>query len=1129
MSQFELLVRRNFLPLFTAQFLGALHDNLFKNALVVALLFKTAALDAQGAQLLTTLAAAVFILPYVLFSAQGGELATRFPKHLVIRAIKVVEAGIAVMGIIALTGGSLTLAFVTLFALGTHSAFFSPVKYSLLPEHLTPAQLVGGNALLNTGTFMAILAGTLLGTGLMALPQGEIYVSALVGLCAAAGLIAAWFIPQTTAAQPFLHLQANPLRVTASCLRMMPDLPLTLRRTILGISWFYFMGGMFLAQLPNFVHDILKADAATLTLVLVIFSLGIAAGGLLNNRLLRGRLEAVYVPVAVLGISLFSFDLYLASAVATGHLSFRAGLDIGLIALCGGLFVVPLEAILQHGSDKRVRSRVMALNAVMNALFIVASSLFSMALIAAGLDVRALFAAFAAANLAVAFYICRLMPDYLIKTVLQGALKALYRVEVRGLENYPRAGERAVIVANHVSFIDPPILAAFLPGRPMFAVNSRVARWFWVAPFLKLVDFFPLDPTSPYALKSLIRKVEENRHVVIFPEGRLTETGGLMKIYDGPGMIAARTGAMVVPVRLEGVQHTPFSRLKGKIAPRLFPRIVVTILPPRAFTVDEALRGKARRAFAGNQLYNVMEDMMFDTAATGSTLFDALLAAARRHGGRAMIAEDIDRRPLSYRRLIRGAVVLGRAISTFTGKGENVGLMLPNSAAALASFFALQAYGRRPAMINFSAGARTMAAACQTAQVKTVLTSRRFVSKAGLEDAVATLEAVARVVYLEDIRARLRFTDKLRGLLTDPARLHRAQAVKGDDPAVILFTSGSEGVPKGVVLSHGNLLSNIAQVTARVDFNRQDVVFNALPLFHSFGLTGGALLPVLSGVRTFLYPNPLHYRIIPELVYATNTTIMFGTDTFLQGYARAADPYDFYRLRYVFAGAEKVKDQTRQLYMEKFGVPILEGYGTTETAPVIAVNSAMKQKPGTVGRLMPGMSWRLEPVEGVSEGGRFYVRGPNVMLGYYKAEAPGVLQPPADGWHDTGDIVAVDEQGFIRILGRVKRFAKIAGEMVSLAQVEALAEAAWPGAQHAAVTLPDAQRGEQIVLLTTAAEAARATLTEAAVEAGLSALNVPARVMIVEALPLLGSGKVDYQAARMSVETGQGQEKRAAG
>jgi acyl-[acyl-carrier-protein]-phospholipid O-acyltransferase/long-chain-fatty-acid--[acyl-carrier-protein] ligase len=420
-------------------------------------------------------------------------------------------------------------------------------------------------------------------------------------------------------------------------------------------------------------------------------------------------------------------------------------------------------------------------------------------------------------------------------------------------------------------------------------------------------------------------------------------------------------------------------------------------------------------------------------------------------------------------------------------------------------------------MLNFSAGPASCVAACAAAEVRVVITARRFVEKAKLETLVATLGASTTVLYLEDLRHDIGVIARVSALVRGAiARPHR-DAARANAPAVVLFTSGSEGTPKGVVLSHRNLLSNRHQLASVIDVNPKDIVLNALPVFHSFGLTGGLLLPLLAGVKTFLYPSPLHYRTVPELAYGINATILFGTDTFLAGYARVADNYDFYSVRYVFAGAERVQSETRRVWFEKFGIRILEGYGATETSPAIAVNTPMHFKAGTVGRLLPGITHRLEPVPGIAAGGKLAVSGPNVMLGYLRAEAPGVLQAPADGWYDTGDIVDIDADGFITIKGRVKRFAKIAGEMVPLGTVEEFVSKALPKARIAVVALPDAKRGERLVLLTDV-EVQRSQLAVAAREAGLPELYVPRLIVRVQAIPLLGSGKIDYVAARQLAE-----------
>jgi acyl-[acyl-carrier-protein]-phospholipid O-acyltransferase/long-chain-fatty-acid--[acyl-carrier-protein] ligase len=625
---------------------------------------------------------------------------------------------------------------------------------------------------------------------------------------------------------------------------------------------------------------------------------------------------------------------------------------------------------------------------------------------------------------------------------------------------------------------------------------------------------------------------DQGRKLMIFPEGRLTRTGALMKVYEGAAMVADKSHAQVLPLCIEGLQFSPLGHMRGRLRLRWFPRLKLHILPPVTLAPPDAgeLTPRQRREAVGRALQNVMVDAVFRGKDTGHTLFSAMLDARLRHGRRTLIAEDIDRNPVSYDRLLLGSVILGRALRDATPGETHVALMLPNAIASVVAFFGLQAFGSVPCLLNVSAGAANMAAACRAAGVRTVVSSRTFVEKGRLGAAAARLQGEVRFIWLEDLRAKLGLRAKLRGML----QARRARRLPGalaapDAPAVVLYTSGSEGTPKGVVLSHRNLLANCAQVAAVIDFHGGDRVFNAMPMFHAFGLTGGTLLPLLYGVRTFHYPSPLHYRIVPGLIYDTDATICFGTDTFLNGWARYAHPYDFYAMRYIFAGAEKLRDETRQMFADRFGVRVLEGYGATETAPVLALNTAMHCRPGAAGRFLPGLDWRLEPVAGVTAGGRLLVRGPNVMLGYLRDTAPGVLEKLSDGWYDTGDVVTVDATGFLSIVGRVRRFAKLGGEMVSMTAAEALAAALWPAESHAVISLPDPRKGETLLLVTTRKDADPRELLAFAAARAVPAVMVPRAVLPVATLPLLGSGKVDYPAVeRLAAAAGVVVEDKAA-
>jgi acyl-[acyl-carrier-protein]-phospholipid O-acyltransferase/long-chain-fatty-acid--[acyl-carrier-protein] ligase len=1115
-----LLLTRRFLPLFLTQFLGALNDNLFRSALAVFLL----AAAGDSGPLLTASAAGVFVLPYALFSSTAGRLADRSDKGRLIGWLKGAELVVMLVAATGLLSGSPAICMATLFLLGTQAAFFGPVKYGILPDHLSEAELMEGNGLVEAGTFVGVLLGTIVG-GLAVTSSGDAWLAAFLGaLVAVAGLISASFVPSARPASPGLRLTWNVIGDTRALLAQARS-----RRSvwlsILGISWFWAFGASLLSELPSLASVALGADSSALTLFLATFSIGVGVGSVVCGRLLGGDVSARHVPFAAFGMAVFSVDLAWtvsglgnladASAIVLDAGGVRLLFDLFALAFCGGIYSVPLYAIVQEDSPSEARSRMVASNNVMNALFMVCGSLVMAGLSLLGASPAMAFGVIAAASLVAFLVVCGLLPHHAFRSAASLAFRALYRVEVRGLEHLSGLSGPVVIVANHVSWLDGPLLAAFLPGETAFAINTHVFAKWWGGLSRFFASMIPVDPANPMSTKTMISAVRSGKRLVVFPEGRLTVTGSIMKVYDGPAVIADKAGATIVPIRLEGVERHPLTRLGGKLPTRRFPKMAIVVMPPVRLDVPAAAVGRERRKLLGARLYDVMSGMMRGVRPTDRTLFEALLDARDVHGSGRDVLQDVERmaNPMTYGALVTSSVALGAALSSEAERGEFVGVMLPNGVGSAATFFALQATGRVPAMLNFSMGGESMASACATAGVRVVVSSRRFVALARLEQAVERLGRDVRFVWLEDARERLSFSDKLLAALRSRFWVRCWAAGMGPSepsfPAVVLFTSGSEGVPKGVVLSHSGLLSNLGQIGAVVDFNPTDKVFNALPLFHSFGMTGGFLLPVLSGLRCFLYPSPLHSKVVPELCYDVNATVLFGTDTFLTGYAKHANPYDFYSVRMVFAGAERVREETRRVWADRFGVRILEGYGATETGPVIAVNTPMHCRPGTVGRVLPGIEVRLEEVPGVSDGRRLFVRGPNVMLGYFLSNHPGTLVPPENGWYDTGDVVSIDGDGFVRIVGRAKRFVKVAGEMVSLPAVEAVAEKLWPGAAHVAVGVLDDRKGEVPALVTEFAGADRLAFAARLRADGLPDLLCPRVIVCVERLPTLGSGKAD--------------------
>lgn len=712
-----------------------------------------------------------------------------------------------------------------------------------------------------------------------------------------------------------------------------------------------------------------------------------------------------------------------------------------------------------------------------------------------------------------------------MKTLLRLIARLCFRFRAYNTEALNTPGP-VLLVPNHVSWLDWLFMAAVLEDDWKFVTSSTTAQLSWLHRKMMVNSrTFPVDNSSPYAVRDMAEHLEKGGRLVLFAEGRITLSGTLMKIYDGTGFLIRKTNARVITCYLRGASRVRFVRHKGWR--RWFPPVSAHFSPALTAPDFPDVSHTVARAKVTTWLRDRMMLQQFETemAFGPPHLLAAICETAANIPGRVAL-EDITFKELTYRRLLMGADVLAGEWRHRFGPdaGEPVGVLLPNMNIQPVVLLSLWAAQKVPAMLNFSTGIPVMLQCAQLAGLKHIITSRQFLEKARLN---LTLLAGAGIVihHLEDISPRIsglaKFTALVRHTLACGAGL-RDTPLRAEETAAVLFTSGSEGFPKGVMLSHRNLLANIRQAGAVIDLTDDDRFFNALPMFHSFGLLGGTLFPLVRGCYTFLYPSPLHYRVVPTLVYDRACTVLMGTNTFLNGYARKAHAYDFNSLRYLIAGAEKVQTATIDTWAHKFGVRILEGYGATECSPMISLNTRMDPCVGSAGRLVPGMEYRLEPVEGVEEGGRLFVRGPNVMLGYLNAE-PNAAFRTLDGWYDTGDIVHVDVDGYLHIRGRLKRFAKVSGEMVSLTAVEDALAGAFPQfglrCQVAVIARPDADKGEKLIAVTNESRLQLADVRAAIKAKGLSNLCAPREVVVVPGIPKLGTGKTNHRELEKLVTT----------
>lgn len=850
----KLFKNKPFWALFGTQFLGAYNDNFFRTSFVTLITYHLLTYPETVKSLFISAAFGLFMLPFFMFSPIAGQLADGYDKSKIIRAVKGAEVLIVSLSAYGFIHTNPSFLLAALFFMGAHSAFFGPAKYSILPEILPQDRLLIGNGYIEAGTFLAILLGTLCGALLIHFEISLVIVSLLLLGVALTGFGVSWLIPSLPSRAPRLKLRFSWVKEMKSLYRYARK-DRRVYKAIIAIAWFWLVGALLMAQLPPFAKGILHVEESVFIFLLLLFTIGIGLGSLFCNVLFKGEVTTKHVPILALLMVPLLFDISsFRSSFAdtltslgfflTSFQGLRLTFDILGLSFVGGLYIVPLYAFIQTHVAPSQRSQVIAFSNIMNAGFMVFISFASFCLLSIGMSIPNLIFLTALGQIVLTVYVIRILPEPLFKQVLYWCLRVLFRLEVKGLEHYAKAGKRVILIANHMSYIDALLLAAVLPEKPLFAINSFTAQRWWVCPFLVLAKVFPIDPFTPYALREVIEEAKLGHKVIIFPEGRLTLTGSLMKVYEGPGMVAEKADARILPIRIEGAQYTLFSHLKGQVPRHFFPKITITMLPSQKLSVDSTLMGRARRRALSESLYDLMVKMMFDTSQFEKTLFSSLIESYKRYGALTPILEDVSRKVLSYGTLMLKVFTLSRLLARKTNPGEAVGLMLPNSHGLVVSFWALQAISRTPALLNYTSGSQALLTSSQLAGIRHVFTSRLFIEKARLHNEIEEFRRhKIHIHYLEDAVKKIRITDKIWGLygrfFPTAAYERKVPLPNPKDHAVILFTSGSEATPKGVVLSHLNLQANRYQMVAVVDFNTKDRVLKCFASFSCLWAFGG--------------------------------------------------------------------------------------------------------------------------------------------------------------------------------------------------------------------------------------------------------------------------------------------------
>ena len=1116
--------RWGFWSLIVTQFQGAFSDNAFKILVIVVLGMSLPPEERDG---FVAVVGALFALPFILFSMAGGYLADRFSKRAVTIGTKGLELGIAAVALLGLALGNLYLLLTVVFLLSTQSALFGPSKYGLLPEMLPHRRLSWGNGVLQLGTILAILTGTIAGNWLAEVfGETQVWSGAILVALAGAGLLASLGITRVPPADPARTFHANFVGdFLAQFKRIREDRVLFL--SVLGSTYFWFLGAFLQFVILLYAPEVHQATSTQTGYLFGAVAVGTGLGSIAAGYLSADKVEYGLVPLGAFGMTA-SLAL-----LAYPDLSFRvAAVGLGLLGFFAGFFIVPINALIQHRPDQERRGAAIAATNLLAfvGVFLAAGSFYLVAVVVQ-LSPAMIFLLAAGTTMAGTGYAVYLLPNSLLRLLFWFLAHSFYRIKVEGAENIPEKGG-ALIVSNHLSQVDALLLLASTDRFIRFMILKKTYDQLTKRPVARLMRMIPISPQQQpremiRSLRDAAKAIQEGELVCIFAEGRITRIGQLLPFRRGMEIIMRGVEAPIIPVNLEGAWGSISSFEKGRYwwkLPRRIPYPVTVIygrpMPPTtsAFEVRQQVQELMSQAF--HQRREFMQP-----------LHRSFIRTARRHRFQFAMADG--RVPkLRFGAALTRTIFLARRLRPVWGNQEMVGLLLPPSVAGALVNMAALLLGKVPVHLNYTASDTVIASCARQCGIETVVTSKEFLDR-------VKLKVPGKTILLEDLAAGPRLTEKLGALVLSwfcpvpllEKALGHTRTIKLDDLATIIFSSGSTGDPKGVMLTHYNINSNVEQIQQVFGLAGRDRILGILPFFHSFGFTVTLMFPATVGVGAVYHPSPLDPGAIGELIREYGVTVLLSTPTFLQTYIRRCAPEDFGSLQLVLAGAEKLPERVAQGFEDTFGLRPLEGYGCTECAPVVTVNSrdfraaGFRQrgaKRGTIGHPLPGVSVRIvnpetmQPLK-LGEAGLLLVRGPNVMKGYLgKPEKTAeVLQT---GWYETGDIAAVDEDGFLTITDRLSRFSKIGGEMVPHIKAEdGLHELAGATEQVLVVTgVPDAKKGERLIVLHTLPEEQLKECLEKLPKLDLPNLWMPRadQFFRVEALPLLGIGKLDLRRIR---------------